>query len=58
MKGQIRSINVKYLWLSLNTSWALLFFIHTCICPISRITNVIKENEICLPEKEYVSGHR
>ena len=35
--------NTKYLWLSLNTSWALVFCIDINICTISREIGVKKE---------------
>ena len=26
-------------------------------CTVSRVINIYKENKICLPHKEYISGH-
>ena len=44
--------------LSLNPSGALVFFIDTYVCTISDVTGINKEKSICLPTKEYRSGHR
>ena len=46
MNEQIWFTSVKYLWLSLNTSWILLFCIDTCVCTITNVTgiNVEKRN--------------
>ena len=46
--------NVKYFWLSLNTSLALLFFIDTRVCTISKVIGINEEEEICLPNREYI----
>ena len=50
--------NVKCLWLSTNTSWALVFCIYTHVCIITNYIGTINENEIYLPNKESISGHR
>ena len=52
MKQQVWLANVKYLWLSLITSWALVFCIDTDVFTIS------KGKEIFISNKEYVRGHR
>ena len=52
--------NVKYLLLSLNTSWPLVFciYIYIHVCTISKITTINEEKEIHLPNREYLSGDR
>ena len=44
MKKQVWLRNVKYLRLSLNTSWALVFCIDTHVCTISKFIGRYKEN--------------
>ena len=34
---QIWLTNVKYLWLSLNTLWALVFYIDIHVCTIQKV---------------------
>ena len=58
MKEHIWNTNIKYLRLSLNTSWALVFCVHTFWCTISKVVGKNKKIDICLPNKEYISGHR
>ena len=48
---------VKYLRMPLNTSWALVFFINTCVYNFKGI-GINQEKEICLPNKEYISDHK
>ena len=40
MQEQIWLINVKHLWLSLNTSWALVFCIDTHVCTTSKVIDI------------------
>ena len=58
VKEQIWLANIDCLWLLLNTSWLLVFYVDTHWCTISKVIDVNKEKEICLPNKEYISGHR
>ena len=48
---QIWLINVKYLWLSPDTSWALVFCTDINMYTISKVISVNIEKEICLPNK-------
>ena len=57
-KEQIWLTIVKYLWLSLNNSWALVLNIDTHVYTIPNVIGISKEKEICLPNKEYIIGHR
>ena len=41
----------EYLWLSPNSSWALVFCIDTNVCTISKVIDINKEQEICLPNR-------
>ena len=43
MKEQMWLTNVKYLWLSLNTSWVLVFCVDTHVCTISKVIGINKE---------------
>ena len=54
---QIWHTNEKYFRLSLNTSWALVFCICTYVYSFKGI-GINQEKEICLPNKEYISGHK
>ena len=45
------------MWLSLNTSWPLVFCIDTHVCTISKVIGINEEKEISLPNREYISGH-
>ena len=58
MTEQIWLTNVKHLWLSLNTSWELVFCIDSLVCINSEVTGINTKTEICLPKKEYITGHR
>ena len=58
MKEQIQLTNVKYLCLSPNTLWALVFHVGMNVCTISKVIGINEEKEICLPKMEYLSGHR
>ena len=59
MKEQIGLTDVKYLWLSLSTSWALVFSIDTHVYTISKDIGINKEKEIYLLNRESIkSGHR
>ena len=49
---------VKYLWLSFNTSWALVFYLDTHVHTLSKFIGINEEKEIFLPNREYLSGHR
>ena len=57
MKEQIWLPDVKYLGLSLNTLLLLVFGIDMHRCTITRVIGINKEIELCLPNKEYISGH-
>ena len=57
MNEEIWLPNVKHLRLSLKTSWALVFCIHTHVHTISKVL-AYQENELCLPNKEYISYHK
>ena len=50
--------NVKYLRLSLNTSWALAFCIDVHVCTSSKVIGKNEEEIICLQKKEYIHGQR
>ena len=47
LKEQIRLTNVKYLWLSPNTSWAVVFCIDIHMYAISKVICINKEKEMC-----------
>ena len=47
MKENVWLTNVKYLWLSLNTLWALAFCIDTHVYTISKVIGIYEEKEIC-----------
>ena len=57
VKEKIWLTNIKYLWLSLNTSWPLVFCIDTHLFTISNAIGINKENEICQPNRENISDH-
>ena len=57
-EGKIWLTNVKYLWLPINTSWALVFCFDTHIFTIPQIICINNEKVVSLPNKEYVSGHK
>ena len=57
MKANIRLTNVKYLWVSLNTSWALVFCLDTHVWTISKVTGINEKNEIYPSNREYISGN-
>ena len=44
--------------MSFNTSWAVVFCIDTHVCTISKVIGINEEEEICLPNRETLSGHR
>ena len=52
MKEEIWLTHATYLWLSLNTSWALVFCIDTHLCTVFKFTGTNKGKEICLPNME------
>ena len=54
MKEQILPTSIKDLWLSLNTSWTLVFYIDTHVYTISEVIVMNEEKEICLPNREYI----
>ena len=58
MKEYTRLTNIKYLWLSLKTSFVLVFYIYTHVCTISKVIGINEEKVICLPNMEYKSGQR
>ena len=58
VKAKILLTNLKYLWLSLNTLWVVVFCIDTNVYTISEGNGINKEKEICLQNKEYISGQR
>ena len=43
---QLWLTNVKYFWLSLYTSWALVFCIGTHVCTISKVIGINEEKEM------------
>ena len=57
MKEKILLTNEKYLWLLLNTSWGLVFCVNAHLCTISKGTDISKEKEKSLSNREYISGH-
>ena len=56
VKQHIWLTNVKYLWLSLNTSCILIFCIDTHVCTVIKVIGINKEKEICLLNIQ--SGHQ
>ena len=54
MKAQCPT-NAKYLWLSFNTSWVLVFVKDTHVYTISKVIGINKEKEICLRDMECIS---
>ena len=57
MKEEMWLRSVKYFWVSLNTSWALVFCTDTHGCTISKAIGMNEEKETSLPNMEYISGH-
>ena len=55
VKEQIWLPSVKYLWLSLNTSWAWALCIDSNVWNISNVIGMNKKKQTCLPDKEYVT---
>ena len=43
---------------TVNTAWALVFYMYTHVCTISKDDGINKEEEKCVPNKESKSGHR
>ena len=43
MKEQMWFTNVINLWLSLNTSWALVFYVDTHVCAILKVIDIHKK---------------
>ena len=58
VKEQIWLLVGKYFGLSLNTSWAFLFCIDTYVFTITKVIGLQKKRGICLPNREYICGHR
>ena len=46
VKEQVWPTNVKYLWLSLNSSWGLLFCIDACVSILSKVISINMEKEM------------
>ena len=58
MKEQIWLTNVQYLMTATEYFVGIIsIFIDTPVCTIPKLSNIKKEKEICLPNKEYIGDH-
>ena len=54
-EGRNMHTNVNIWGWPLNTSWVIVFCIYTYVYSVKRYWH--KEKEICLPKREFISGH-
>ena len=57
MKEQLLLTNVKYLRLSTEHLMHI-SILYICMCTILKNIGINKEKEMCLPNKESISGHK
>ena len=43
----------EYLWLTLHTSWPLVFCIDTHVCTVSKVISINKEKEMSAKQRIY-----